>query len=701
MTDSLTIATATPLRPLFRSLGTLTGVGEKTQEHFKRLLGSRVIDLLFHLPVSIINRQPINDLGQVTDGSVITLTITVGEHRPPARASRYSKKPYLVQCMHETGEITVVFFRTFPNQVQKLLPPGQKRIISGKVEWNHNHFQMSHPDYVLPINAETRLQQNEPVYPLTGGLTSKMLHKSIREVLDTMPHLAEWLDPAFLAQKHWPQWHEALYAIHHPQLERDTQPFAPARQRLAYDELLANQLALQLTRKHVHKTGGTSIQGDGRLREAAFGTLGFTLTKGQQEVISQIHADQASDQRMMRLLQGDVGSGKTAVALFAMLNALEAGKQAALMAPTEILARQHAAWISKVTAPLGLRVALLTGRIKGKERKDILEGLAQGEFHIAIGTHALFQEQVQFHDLGLVIIDEQHRFGVEQRMALSEKGHKVDTLLMTATPIPRTLTMTQYGDMDVSRLTDKPAGRQPIDTRLISLAKLDEMLTAVERAVEQGEKLYWICPLIEESEAIDLAAAQERFFMLHSLLGAKAGLVHGRMAPEERDAVMAAFRDGEIRVLVATTVVEVGVDVPDATIIIIEQAERFGLSQLHQLRGRVGRGSKASRCLLLYNPEIGETARSRLKVMRDTEDGFRIAEEDLILRGSGDILGTKQSGLPDFHFADLAAHAELLATARKDAEYILHQDPTLASERGKALEVLLALFEYQLTMKSL
>ncbi len=694
MTDSLT--TISPLRSLFRSLGTLNGVGEKTQEHFKRLLGSRVIDLLFHLPVSIINRPPISDLRHVVDGSVITITITVGEHRPPARVSRYSKKPYLVQCMHETGDITVVFFKTFPNQVQKLLPPGQKRIISGKVEWSYNHFQMTHPDYILPADAASRLQQNEPVYPLTGGLTSKMLHKSIREILDTMPHLSEWLDPAFIAQKRWPAWHEAFYAVHHPQLERDVQVFAPARQRLAYDELLANQLALQLTRERVHKTGGLSIKGDGSLRKTVLEHLGFTLTQGQQEVIKQINADQESDLRMMRLLQGDVGSGKTAVALFAILNAIEAGKQAALMAPTEILARQHAAWIGKVTAPLGLRVALLTGRVKAKERREILEGLADGSIHIAIGTHALFQEQVQFQDLGIVIIDEQHRFGVEQRMALSEKGQRVDTLLMTATPIPRTLTMTMYGDMDVSRLTDKPAGRQPIDTRLISLAKLDEMFTAVERAVENGEKLYWICPLIEESEAIDLAAAQERFFMLYSRLENKVGLVHGKMPAEERDAVMAAFRDGEIKVLVATTVVEVGVDVPDATIIIIEQAERFGLSQLHQLRGRVGRGSKASRCLLLYNPEIGETARSRLKVMRDTEDGFRIAEEDLAIRGSGDILGTKQSGMPVFHFADLAVHGELLATARKDAEYILHQDPHLQSERGKALMVLMEVFEYQL-----
>ncbi|MDP6843810.1 MAG: ATP-dependent DNA helicase RecG, partial [Rhodospirillales bacterium] len=489
----------------------------------------------------------------------------------------------------------------------------------------------------------------------------------------------------------------AIGAAHAPAGEAALAPTMPERARLAFDELLANQLALALVRINLRRARGRAVEGDGGYRKCVVDALPFKLTGAQVRTLQEITGDMASPLRMHRLLQGDVGAGKTIVALLAMLAAVEAGAQAALLAPTEILTRQHFANIQELIEPLresqGIEIALLTGREKGKTREGILARLASGETHLVIGTHALFQEHVEFHDLAFVVVDEQHRFGVHQRLALAEKGQAPDVLVMTATPIPRTLTLTFYGDMDVSKLDEKPAGRQPIQTRTISLARLDDVVGAARRALGTGARIYWVCPLVEESETLDLAAAEDRYAHLRSVFGESVGLVHGRMKGADKDAVMAAFAEGGIQILVATTVIEVGVDVPEATVMIVEHAERFGLAQLHQLRGRIGRGAETSTCLLLYGPALGEGARARLNILKDTEDGFRIAEEDLRLRGAGELMGARQSGMPAFRMADMAVHGELLAAARDDARLIIERDPELTGARGAALRVLLYLFE--------
>jgi len=571
--------------------------------------------------------------------------------------------------------------------------------VSGRVEEFNNEIQITHPDHVLSLDEFGRMKPIEPVYGLTAGLPLRTVQKAIDAALARLPDLAEWLDPAFAAHRRWPPWRAAVIAAHAPSGDPDLALDTPSRQRLAYDELLANQLAIALVRAHTKRLPGRGIAVAGKLRQTVIDALPFSLTHSQRQALAEIAADMAAPSRMLRLLQGDVGSGKTVVALIAMLDAVEAGAQAALMAPTEILARQHFATLSKLAAPAGIDIVLLTGREKGKARDAVLEKLASGAAGIAVGTHALFQDDVAFHDLALAVIDEQHRFGVEQRIALSGKGSGVDILVMTATPIPRTLMLTEYGDLDASRLTEKPAGRQKVTTRTLPLERLEEVVAAARRALEHGAKIYWICPLVEESEQIDLAAADARAAELKQLFGERVGLVHGRMKGTEKDRVMEGFAHGAIDLLVATTVIEVGVDVPDATVMVVEHAERFGLAQLHQLRGRIGRGDKPSACLLLYAKPLGETAKARLEILRETDDGFRIAEEDLRLRGAGEVLGTRQSGMPELRLADLAAHADLIAVARDDARLVLTRDPGLAGPRGEALRTLLYLFQRDLAVK--
>ncbi len=589
--------------------------------------------------------------------------------------------------------MTLVFFHARDDYLRRTLPEGELRIVSGTVDRFRNENQITHPDYILSPEDAKDLPLVEPVYPLTEGLTLKTLGKAFRTALNDLPDLPEWQDTSFISSRNWPSWRDSVLAAHTPTDLSALSPETPERARLAYDELLANQLALQIIRAKMKKRSGRRIDGDGRLRERVIAALPFALTGSQQMALAEISAELSSPSAMLRLLQGDVGSGKTIVALLTMLQAVECGGQAALMAPTEILARQHLATIEPLASKIGLTCAILTGREKGKTRQAILDGLASGEIDLAVGTHALFQESVEMRDLMVAVIDEQHRFGVHQRLYLAAKGKGVDVLVMTATPIPRTLLLTSYGDLETSQLREKPAGRKPIDTRTVPLDRLSEVVDGLERRLATGAKAYWVCPLVEESETIDLAAAEERYALLKARFGDHVEVVHGRMKSKEKDAAMSRFAHGDAQVLVATTVIEVGVDVPDATVMIIEHAERFGLAQLHQLRGRVGRGGTESVCLLLYGSPLGETAKARLKIMRDTEDGFRIAEEDLRLRGGGEILGTRQSGLPAFRLADLAAHGELLAAARDDAKLILNRDPDLEGDRGKALRVLLYLFE--------
>ncbi|MCP8939378.1 ATP-dependent DNA helicase RecG [Alsobacter sp. SYSU M60028] len=684
------------LNPLFASVATLPGVGPKAAAHFERLVGeagkgARVLDLLFHLPYAVIDRSARPRLSEALRDTIVTVTVRVDEHRPAP--SGRSKAPYRVLCSDETGDLTLIFFGGVRQRLEKLLPIGEIRVVSGKLETWDGRLQMVHPDRVLDLRAAETMAAFEPVYGLTEGLFPATVARAAAAALDRTPTLPEWQDPSWLARQRLPSFGDALRTLHQPRSADDVAPLGPARKRLAYDEVLASQLALLLVRQRMKKAAGRSQAGDGRIVSKLLGSLPYSLTGAQARAVEEIKGDLAAPERMLRLLQGDVGAGKTVVALLALASVVEAGHQGALMAPTEILARQHYDRLKPLAEAAGMRVALLTGRDTGAAREKILASVAAGQVDIAFGTHALFQEGVEFHDLGLAVVDEQHRFGVHQRLALSRKGEAVDVLVMTATPIPRTLVLSYFGDMDVSVLRDKPAGRQPIDTRAVSLDRLDEVVDAVGRAVEGGARVYWVCPLVEESEELDVAAASDRFETLRRRFGERVGLVHGKMKGKEKDAAMGAFARGETTILVATTVIEVGVDVPEATVMVIEHAERFGLAQLHQLRGRVGRGSGRSTCLLLYKSGLGETARARIDTMRRTEDGFEIAEEDLKLRGEGDVLGTRQSGMPGFKLAIPDMHGELLQAARDDARLVLERDPDLVSERGQALRVLLYLFE--------
>jgi ATP-dependent DNA helicase RecG len=677
------------LFPLFAAIETLPGVGPKVAARIAALAGPRVLDLLWHLPIGIVDRRAVVTVAEARVGQVVTLSLTIEAHLPAAGP----RSPRRVRCADATGAIDLVFFHGKGERLEAALPLGSRRVVSGRIEQYQGGLQMSHPDRIGTTDDLAAIATVEPVYPMTAGLAPKLLVRTVAEAVERAPALAEWQDPAWRARQDWPDWKAALTALHHPEKDADLLPQAPARRRLAYDELLANQLALALIRRALKARPGRPTAGDGRLTRAAEAALPFTLTGAQRLALAEIAADMASPSRMLRLLQGDVGSGKTAVAALAMLNAVECGRQAALVAPTEILARQHRDTLEALLAPAGVAVAILTGRDRGAARRTVLDRLADGSIPVVAGTHALMQEAVAFADLALAVIDEQHRFGVHQRLNLSDKGRGVDVLVMTATPIPRTLQLTAYGDMEVSRLLDKPPGRTPVDTRTVPLERIEEVVDGIGRQLARGAKAYWVCPLVEESEAGDLAAATARFDALRRRFGPPVGLIHGRMRPAEKDAVMAAFAADGIDLLVATTVIEVGVDVPRATTIVIEHAERFGLAQLHQLRGRVGRGRDASTCILLYASPLGETARTRLATLRATDDGFRIAEEDLRLRGAGEVLGTRQSGLPAFRLADPLAHGELLAAARDDAALILARDPDLAGPRGTALRALLYLFE--------
>jgi ATP-dependent DNA helicase RecG len=678
------------LDPLFRSLTVLPGVGPKNLKLFETLLGgTKILDLLWHRPIDFVDRSYSPKLADAENGRICTIEVTVQKHTPPPKRSL----PYRVWCTDDTASLNVVFFNANKDWIEKQLPIGARVLISGKMEIFQGNRQIVHPDVITTPEKREGLENIEPVYPLTAGLTNKAVRKTVQGSLTHLPDVPEWLDPPYKKLKQWPDWKTAVEALHNPKDTSDLLAASPARERLAYDEFLANQLALAIVRMKQRKLNGRAWSMTGDLRKKLLDVLPFELTGAQKRTLAEIDEDMKEPIRMLRLLQGDVGSGKTVIAALAMLNVIECGAQAAIMAPTEILARQHAQSFEPWLKAAGISYVVLTGRDKGKARDAILAQISDGSAKVVIGTHALFQEGIEFDDLGLAVIDEQHRFGVHQRLKLSSKGRGTDILVMTATPIPRTLTLTAYGDMEVSRLDEKPPGRKPVDTLLLPKERTEEMIAGVARQLESGAQIYWVCPLVEESELLDLQAATARYDILKDRFGDIVGLVHGKMKPLEKDAVMEKFSNGELKILVATTVIEVGVNVPNASVMIIEHAERFGLAQLHQLRGRVGRGGTKSYCFLLYGEALSQNGKERLKIMRETEDGFLIAEKDLELRGGGEILGTRQSGLPVFKLADSLLHSDLLATARDDVKLILSKDPELETERGNSLKYLLYLFE--------
>ena len=678
------------LFPLFAELVSLAGVGPKTAAHFRALNVERPRDLLFTLPYAIVDRRLGDSVQGKESGSIVTVAVTVERHiAAPSRG-----RPHRVIVSDKSTTFPLVFFHANAEYLQRQLPVGQRRIVSGKLEIFDGVAQIVHPDHILREAEQDELPAFEPVYPLTAGITQKIMAKSVAASLERLPDLPEWIDPALYRQRDWPGWAMAVRRAHHPEGAGDISPEDPARQRIAYDELFAHQLTLSLARLRHRTRPGRSSVASGRFQSRVLAALPYTPTQAQERAIREISDDMAAESRMNRLLQGDVGAGKTLVALMALLVAVEAGGQGVMMAPTEILARQHLEGLRPLAEAAGVVLDILTGRDKGAERRAKLAALAAGDIQILVGTHAVFQKDVEFADLRLAVIDEQHRFGVRQRLELGAKGQKVDILVMTATPIPRSLSLAQYGDMDISVLDEKPPGRTAIKTALIPTDRMDEVTDHLRQAIADGKQAYWVCPLVDESELSDLTAAEERFKRLRATLGeGRVGLVHGQLPPRKKDAAMRDFASGKTSVLVATTVIEVGVDVPNATIMVIERAENFGLAQLHQLRGRVGRGAAASTCLLLYHAPLTESAERRLRILRESEDGFRIAEEDLAIRGAGDMIGTAQSGLPVFRVADLERQAGLMELARNDSRSLLAQDPTLSSERGRAARVLLWLME--------
>ncbi|MCY4333881.1 MAG: ATP-dependent DNA helicase RecG [Litoreibacter sp.] len=678
------------LFPLFGALTKLDGVGTKTAEHFAGLHVEKPRDLLFTLPGSGIDRARRETIRDAVLPGVVTVEVEIGMHVPPRQKGR----PYHVHVRDTATEFRLVFFHARGDYLQRQLPTGQRRVVSGKVEMFDSMAQMVHPDHMVPVAKAGEIPKFEPVYPLTHGVTQKVMYRAARSALEMVPDVAEWIDASQLEKSGWPDFRSALEAAHSPQSLKDMATTAPARERLAYDELFAHQLTLSLARASVRAKPGRASVATGKLQSKVLQVLPYKPTGAQERAIAEIVADMGNTSRMNRLLQGDVGSGKTLVAFMALLTAVEAGGQGVLMAPTEILARQHLESLQPLAEDAGIVLEILTGRDKGADRQAKLNALMSGDIQVLVGTHAVFQADVAFNDLRLAVVDEQHRFGVSQRMELGAKGQAVDVLVMTATPIPRSLALAQYGDMDVSVLDEKPPGRKPVTTVTVSTNRMDEVVEKLRGAIVDGRQAYWVCPLVEESEVSDKTAAEDRFKRLRAALGeGVVGLVHGQMPPAEKDAAMAKFVSGEVSVLVATTVIEVGVNVPNATIMVIERAEGFGLAQLHQLRGRVGRGEGASTCVLMFQEPLSATAKRRLSILRETEDGFRISEEDLQIRGAGDVIGTAQSGLPRFRIADLERQSALVAVAQSDARALLMQDPELTSTRGEAARVLLWLME--------
>ncbi|MEM5517576.1 ATP-dependent DNA helicase RecG [Henriciella sp. AS95] len=671
------------LFPLFQSLDRLPGIGPKLKPVFEHLIGGEhVWDLLLHLPDRWLDRRVKASFEELIPGEVATVRGEVHAYKAPYN----DRAPHRIQMYDGTGFLTLIFFRAEPRWLQGQFPIGKERIVSGAVGEFQGERQMTHPDYIIDPARGEMPPQVEPIYSLTAGLTNKKVHSAAEAALDCITdELPEWISADLMDKHDWPAFKAALTGLHAP-TEYDETAFETCRERLAYDEALARELVFAKARQARTQRAAPNLKSSNDDMNAVAASLPYKLTNAQIRAVKEITVDIAEPHPMRRMLQGDVGAGKTLVALLAAVKAVSSGFQAAFMAPTEVLARQQYETVSGLLSPLGYEVAALTGRDRGAAREGTLIGLADGSIQIAVGTQALFQEAVRFQNLGLVIVDEQHRFGVADRMKLASKAQAPHMLVMSATPIPRTLAQAVHGDLDISVLDEKPEGRQPIETRAIPDTRIEEVVQGVARAIDRGERVFWVCPRVDADE--DDSSAVYRSAALKEALGVPVGLVHGRLKGEAKDTALEDFRTGKTKVLVATTVIEVGVDVPDATIMVIERAEGFGLAQLHQLRGRVGRGTKKSFCLLLYRPPLGDVARERLETLRATEDGFEIAEADFRLRGPGDLLGLRQSGAVDYRIIDLTKDADLVPVARQDARFLVERGGETNAKRAEALGLL-------------
>jgi ATP-dependent DNA helicase RecG len=683
---------------IYAALTSLPGLGPRGEELVAKLLAKpmtppRVIDLLWHLPSGYLDRRPLPSIASAVPGTVATLKVTPVKYNAPPKGSQ--RAPMRTVCEDDSATLDVVFFHGDRNAVKRLLPLHEPRIVSGRVETYGTRLQMAHPDYIVPVDDAAKVPPVEPIYPLTLGLTQKAVYRMMGAALARLPEFGEWLDASLVEAEGWPTFARALHLLHRPATPADVALWPKAKERLGFDEVFSSQLAIALVRRGYRQLAGRSLVGDGQIARKMRAALPYSLTRSQETALAEIQSDMASSRRMLRLLQGDVGAGKTVVAALAMAAAVEAGAQTAIMAPTDVLARQHLETLTPLCEAAGVNLGYLSGREQGRARAALLEKLGAGEIRMIAGTHALFQPDVAFADLGLAIVDEQHRFGVAQRLALQEKARKgdADILVMTATPIPRTLLLSLHGDLDVSKLTEKPAGRKPVSTRAIPQDRLEDVVQGLQRALKEGAQIYWVCPAVESETTREMTSAEERAAYLRQFFGERVGLVHGKLSGTEKDAAIAAFSARDTSILVATTVIEVGVNVPNATVMIIENAEMFGLAQLHQLRGRVGRGSAQSSCVLLYKAPLSETAKSRLDILRQVEDGFLIAEEDLRLRGGGEVLGARQSGDPGFRLAPWPGAAPSIERAADLSKYILGRDANLKSAQGLAVRKCLALFE--------
>ena len=688
------------LFPLFGSLENLKGIGSKTVLNLKKIGIYKPLDFLYSFPTNLKTRVFANTVSDLNVNKVVIIKIKIIKHN-----FKYFKGPLNIEVTDGLKKINLIFFNAKNDWIKKNFPIEQERIISGKLEKYKNQFQIIHPDYIEKIFDIDKIPVIEPIYSLTKGISQKVFLNSVNQILQLISEEisnCEWINKKRLKEMNWTDFKNSLKKIHNPKTNEDISLNSNYRLRLAYDELLSHQLSLVIARSFSKKNTKKRKKIGYKFSTLMKKRLPFSLTNSQEKCIAEIQSDLSNDERMYRLIQGDVGSGKTLVAFFSMLFVAENSGQAVLMVPTDILAKQHYNNFQEYTKNIEVNSVLLTGKMKTNEKKQVLEAIKLGQADIIIGTHSLFQKGVIFENLELVIIDEQHKFGVQQRHDLIQKGENLDILVMTATPIPRTLELANYGDMDISRILDKPMNRQKIDTSIISEKKIEILISRISEICKKGTQSYWVCPLIEEGDKSELVAIEQRFSSLNKMLpGIKIDILHGKMSEEQKNKIMTSFKNGNIQILLATTVIEVGIDVPNATIIVIEGAERFGLAQLHQLRGRVGRGKKQSNCILIYSKNIGRLGKERLEVLRKFDNGFDIAEEDLKMRGGGNPIGQQQSGIPKFRIANLDFDKELLSYANQDANEIIKNNKYLKGEHGKNLRVLLHLMNKDNSLKLL